>query len=284
MKLNIKHTLLALLASSLMLTSCLEDQEDEYKVIGGVPTVIIMETAPKMLDIGESFDLKVRYYSPNAVVTQLTVTESISSADGTEKSMTTTKDEAITGFKISDSYEFSYSYTASNAGLENTDIIIITFTLTAANGLSSSQSARSTIQVKDITPTCPEDITGTYLATTVADTPFDGTYDNTASPYTVTITENEDGTYAITDVTGGLYGEHYADIYSSNGVQELPADLDRAGCEISATDVPEDPGFQAAFGDNFLTTTGGVIDGTGTITYDFTNDAGDSGSTTLVKQ
>ena len=35
MKLNIKHTLVALLATSLMLTSCLEDQDEEYKVVGG---------------------------------------------------------------------------------------------------------------------------------------------------------------------------------------------------------------------------------------------------------
>lgn len=278
MKLNIKHTLIALLASSMMLTSCLEDQEEEYKVIGGVPTVILLNSAPATTDIGASFDLKIRYYSPNAVVNNINITEVITAADGTEKSSEKLKDEAITGFKTSDSYETSFTYTASNAALVKTDVITLTITLTTTSGLSASKV------VKTVIPDCPNDITGTYLATTIADTPFDGTYDNTGTPYEVTITENEDGTYAITDVTGGLYGEFYANEYSANGVQDLPAEMDRDGCEISATDVPEDPGFEAAFGENFLTTTGGVIDGVGTITYSFTNDAGDSGSTTLVKQ
>ena len=65
-----------------------------------------------------------------------------------------------------------------------------------------------------------------------AETPFDGQYDNTGTPYTVTITDNGDGTYAISDVTGGLYGEFYADAYSQMVYKTLPATLDRDGCEI----------------------------------------------------
>lgn len=278
MKLNIKHTLVALLATSLMLTSCLEDQDEEYQIVGAVPTVKLLNSAPATIDIGGSFDLEMRYYSPNVAVTKITVTEVITAADGTEKSTAIVEEQNITGFNTSDSYETSVSYTASNDDLVKTDVITLTITLMAANGLSSSEV------VKTVIPDCPNNIAGTYLATTDVETPFDGQYDNTGTPYTVTITDNGDGTYTISDVTGGLYGEFYADAYSSDGVQALPATLDRDGCEIGATDVPEDPGFEARFGPNLLTTTGGVIDGVGTITYQFTNDSGDDGGTILVKQ
>ena len=73
----------------------------------------------------------MRYYSPNVAVTNITITEVITAADGTEKSTEIVKDEAITGFNTSDSYETSFTYTASNADLVKTDVITLTITLTS---------------------------------------------------------------------------------------------------------------------------------------------------------
>jgi len=156
---------------------------------------------------------------------------------------------------------------------------VITLKVEIFNKNGLTRSAEVTIRTPDTCP--PGSIAGDYLATTIASTPFDGDYDNSASPYAVTISETgEENRFLVSDITGGLYAELYAPIY---GVSALPGELVREGCNVSATNVPEDPVFQAQFGDNFLNATG-TIDAEGVITYTFTNDAGDSGTVTLVRQ
>ncbi|TRX53016.1 hypothetical protein FNH22_21125 [Fulvivirga sp. M361] len=265
------YVLLAL--AVIVQTACEEDQEDlEYRVIGALPTVIITSDTPTALDLGATYNIDVLFYSPSIDITSLELVETI--GDGAE---TILEAELFSNFNRFGSQVRSFAYTPPMSA-EPGDEIIIEVRAIAANGLIRNPAFSAVVS------DCPSaSLEGTYLAVTTAQTPFDGPYDNTGSPFEVVITDNDNGTFGITDITGGLYGEFYADIYSNLGVVSLPAVLDRNSCEVSADDVPEDPGFQGSFGDNFLDATG-VIDGIGSITINFSNDSGDSGTTILVKQ
>ncbi|MDE0471034.1 MAG: hypothetical protein OXH57_03765 [Ekhidna sp.] len=284
---NIKFLILYLLILSIS-TSCLEEQDEEFSIVGAVPTIILLNKSeiPLTVDIGGSFDIDYRFFSPEVVVTKISITDTITSATGTEKNSGEIYSESISDFITDNSYERSLTYTASNAQLEAGDIITITIVLTASNDLSNS------LVITTVIPDCPEVIGGSYLATTIGETPFDGAYDNSASPHPVTITDNGDGTYDISDVTGGLYGDLYAKIYTEPGADEgkecdavtdLPATLVRDGCTIGATDIPDDAGFVCWLGSNPMQASG-IIDGKGVITISFSNVAEDNGTTTLVRQ
>lgn len=189
--------------------------------------------------------------------------------------------------------EATFPYTAAFSERKSQDTLVISYTIpelqesarifliaevVGVNKLTDEDS-----EFVDIILTCPDgSIAGTYLATTVATTPFDGPYDNTGNPYEVTITDLGNNEYMISDITGGLYGEFYAPLY---GVDDLPAELTREKCQAFAVDVPEDPQFEAAFGPNLLQATVTIGKSpSGELTIDFANEAGDSGSSKLVRQ
>ncbi len=257
---------------SLVYASCEDDQDPEYEVIGVIPTVIITSNTPGSLDLGATYDIDITFYSPNVNITALELVETIGT--GTETIIETVP---FSDFDRFGSKVRTFNY-APPATAQAGDEVTVAIRAQAANGLSALDDFTAVIS------DCPSaSLEGTYLATTMATTPFDGPYDNTGSPYEVTITDNGDGTFDITDITGGLYGEFYAGIYTNLGVAALPATFDRDGCGVSVEDVPEDPGFQGAFGDNLLDATG-IVDAMGNITINFTNDAGDAGTSVLEKQ
>jgi hypothetical protein len=192
--------------------------------------------------------------------------------------------------------ETTIPYTPAFSQLKSQDTLVISYTIPELQ-----ESARITIfaeivnvntltdeasQSLDLILACPPgSIAGTYLATTSATTPFDGEYDNTGTPYEVTITDLGNNEYLISDITGGLYGEFYPAAYPSIDVMELPADLTRDKCQVFAVDVPDDPAFEAAFGPNLLQASGVIgVSVSGDLTIDFFNSAGDSGSSKLIRQ
>ena len=135
MKLHIKSLIPCLLISGII-TSCLEKQEDEFTVIGAVPTVVLLNEPPEEVNVGESFDIEYRYFSPHVAVNRITITENITSAGGTQKADSEIFNEPISNFNTADSYERSFEYTVNNAALEAGDVITITITLSASNNLS----------------------------------------------------------------------------------------------------------------------------------------------------
>jgi len=149
---------------------------------------------------------------------------------------------------------------------------------------TTAEASSVTITILDDDLSCPIQLGGEYLATTIGGTPFDGDYDNSENPYPVTIIDNEDGTYTFSDVTGGLYGELYASIYVDPGntgtcdpLSGLVATLARdEDCITIGATVPDHPGFVCWLGPNDMTVTGTIADD-GVVTIDFENTAGDNG-------
>lgn len=273
--------LFVLLASSALLwTGCYEEPnwlDDNIESLGSIPVISSFSVVEdREYELGETVGLDLRFFSDDEIQEIV-----LSSIIGSQKEEVATFDYVPNFVADSQTDQLLMEYTIPNELPEGVDRIEL-----EANVINENQFNRTaTVTVVVKVPTvCDgvETIEGTYLATTTATTPFDGPYDNTGSPYTVTITETGDG-FLISDVTGGLYGEFYAAAYSDLGVQALPATLTRDECEVSATDVPEDPGFEAAFGPNLLNATGNIA-ADGTITLTYTNESGDSGVTVLSPQ
>jgi hypothetical protein len=109
---------------------------------------------------------------------------------------------------------------------------------------------------------CPSDLAGVYNSVNVG---TGGTVN-----YQVTITEVEPFTYRISDITGGVYAQVY-------GAEDNPAIFTELCGEISIIDQPD----LVFGGDSFNGT--GRVNPNGTITINWSNEAGDSGMTTLTR-
>ena len=131
---NIPVVFIALMVS---MTSCLEDPVEEFQIVGAVPTMILLSGPPPTVDPDGSFDISIRYYSPNVDVTGFTLTERIDDVNDVTKSESEVLTESVTGFDRSASYETSFTYTASNPALAGGDQITLTLTIQAANNLSN---------------------------------------------------------------------------------------------------------------------------------------------------
>jgi hypothetical protein len=273
--------LLALLASStLALTGCYEEPDwlgDNTVSLGNFPVISSFSVVDnREFELGETVELDLRFWS-DAPIQEIV----LSSLIGDTKTEAATFGYTPNFAEDSQTDKLLMSYTIPNELPEDVSSISLEVNIINENGLNRTRTVTVNVNVP---PVCAgvETIAGTYLATTSATTPFDGAYDNTGSPYEVTITETDDG-FLVSDITGGLYGEFYAAAYANLGVQDLPALLMRNECEVSATDVPEDPGFEAEFGANLLNATGNIA-ADGTITIEYTNEAGDVGTTVLAPQ
>ncbi len=271
--LTTKSFLAMLLAAFTFFMSCTEDEIKE--IVPVAPEVALVSTTPTSIEKGGSFEVEFTITSPTAEVTSWTITELVSEADGTAVSKKVIKDETVTDFDKTKVTTVKYTYTASDE-IKGGMNIKLTFAINAEKELSTELVVSTSVESTNYT--------GSYLATTVATTPFDGDYDNTETPYTVTIVDNEDGTITISDLTGGLYGEHYPPLYESTGVTDLPATLtiSEEGA-VTGENIPDDPGFVEAFGDGSFDVSNGTVDENGVFTYTFTNTAGDTGTVTLVK-
>lgn len=109
---------------------------------------------------------------------------------------------------------------------------------------------------------CPSDLAGLYNTVNVG---TGGTVN-----YQVTITEIEPFTYRISDITGGVYAQVY-------GAEDNPAIFTELCGEISIVDQPD----LVFGGDSFNGT--GRVNPDGTIRINWSNEAGDSGVTTLTR-
>lgn len=270
-----RTTICILLVSGLM--SCHEEPDflgDNTTSLGNFPKIYMNPLTPDQDSYkpGEVISTTLEFFSTSDIQ-EIRIYSEI---DDGEKKLENTFPyrPAFSEVKSQDTLVISYTVPE----LQESARITITAEIVNVNTLTDEAS-----QSFDVILDCPPgSIAGTYLATTVVTTPFDGTYDNTGDPYEVTITDLGNDQYAITDITGGLYGEFYADLY---GVSDLPATISRNECQVSAVDVPEDPVFEAAFGINLLNATGVIgVNVSGELTIDFSNEAGDTGTSQLIKQ
>lgn len=130
------------------------------------------------------------------------------------------------------------------------------------------ESGKHIIQV-----VCPSSLGGTYISNTT------GTSTNACCPNpitvdsTVTLTDDGDGKYTISDWSAGVYKMWYV----QNG---LPADTDLS---IQLTDLCGiiSAEFEEPFGNSTTTISGTLDENTGVITYTWQNGLGDTGMVTL---
>ncbi len=119
-------------------TSCLEDKEELYDVVGAVATIPVFSTPNIRPAAGSTITLSVRYYSPNAAVKELQLYEKIATADRTQ---VTTK--AITGFNTENSYVDTFEYTVP-ANATGRSIVLEVVAVTV-NDLTNSRTLTLTI-------------------------------------------------------------------------------------------------------------------------------------------
>ncbi len=278
-----KNILYSILMISFLAVSCSETPDfigDNSETVGITPNIYMnpLSNPANQEDgyqMGEVITTSLEFFSTTDIQ-EIRVYSKIGNADR-ELEVTIPYMPAFSQLKSQDTLVISYTIPE----LQESARITIFAEIVNVNTLTDEAS-----QSIDVILECPDgSIAGTYLATTIATTPFDGEYDNTGTPYEVTIMDLGNNEYLISDITGGLYGEFYPAAYPSIDVMELPADLTRDKCQVFAVDVPDDPAFEAAFGPNFLQAIGVIgVSVSGDLTIDFFNSAGDSGSSKLIKQ
>ena len=138
MKLINKYFILVLCILTLGTTSCLEDKEELYDVVGAVATIPVFNASNNRPAAGSTVTLTVRYYSPDAAVKELQLYEKIGTADRTQ---VTTK--AINGFNTENSYVDTFDYTVP-ANATGRSIVLEVVAVTA-NDLTNNRTLTLTI-------------------------------------------------------------------------------------------------------------------------------------------
>ncbi|MBT1696571.1 hypothetical protein KK083_06790 [Fulvivirgaceae bacterium PWU4] len=125
-----KNILLNALVVLIGLTSCFDEKEEDYKIIGAVGTVSVMTVTKSTPTVGEQITVNIRYFSENVAVKQLRLTQTI----GSDVTVVATKD--VTGFDINNSYVDTFTYTVPAAPLNT--VIKLTTEIETVNNLTNS--------------------------------------------------------------------------------------------------------------------------------------------------
>ncbi|HJW30673.1 MAG TPA: hypothetical protein VJ508_15675, partial [Saprospiraceae bacterium] len=142
---------------------------------------------------------------------------------------------------------------------------------------SSGAGGAFTIQVTTAITCPPLDISGTYNVVSAVGRSTDGCCpeETTVSGDKVTVTVLDATTFAVSDITGGLYFEWY-DVYGITGPNDTPGKLAYNCQEVLITDTPEPFGTQ-------MQGSGTYDPASGRIVYSWSNGYGDQGTVTLVR-
>jgi hypothetical protein len=280
--LNIKSAFVATICT-LLLAGCYKESnwldENTTKGAGNYPVIATFtSTNGKKFKAGQVVKLDLRYWSldPIKEIKFSSIIDGVTAPVSTLPYSANFAEDSQT-----DKLLFDYTVPSTPETVKKMKIEAL---ITNENGLTRA----STYEIELLFPlTCDQGpLTGTYKASTTATTPFDGPYDNTANPYTVTLTDLGSNKYGISDITGGLYKE----LYGAFGGADLYAEItrininDNAGGTVSCgielkdwvdTVFPTPP--------NTFNATGKINDD-GSITIDWSNTFGDVGKTILRKQ
>lgn len=115
MKKTNNNIILALLALMICLSSCFDDDNDEYTVVGAVATIpifsipnpIVPNTPNYRVAAGENLKVAIRYYSEHVKVVQYRVIEDFQNGSST----TTLYTKDVADFDIRNSYIDTLRYT-----------------------------------------------------------------------------------------------------------------------------------------------------------------------------
>ncbi|MBX2958234.1 MAG: hypothetical protein KF846_18870 [Cyclobacteriaceae bacterium] len=123
----------------LVLPSCiLEDEDDEYTIVGGVATVTVWSPSKLNPTANEAMTIRALYFSEHAPVEELRFYAKVGAAD---RELIETV--AITNHNTADSYERVFNYTVP-AGTPATTFIVFTIEVETPKDLVTTRSTPST--------------------------------------------------------------------------------------------------------------------------------------------
>jgi hypothetical protein len=126
-----KNILFSALAIIIGLTSCFDEKEEDYQIIGAIGTVSLLTPSKTQPAPGEQIVLNFRYYSEHVAVKQVRLTQTI--MPGGTREVVATKD--IADFDINDSYVDSFNYTVPAVALNT--VIKLTLEVETVNDLTN---------------------------------------------------------------------------------------------------------------------------------------------------
>lgn len=100
-----KYFILLAIFFLISFTSCFDEYDEEYDIIGAVATIPIFVVAETDPAPGETVTINLRYYSENVAVRQIRIVEVVGTS---AEKVVITKD--ITDHKLEDSYEEAFFY------------------------------------------------------------------------------------------------------------------------------------------------------------------------------
>ena len=156
--------------------------------------------------------------------------------------------------------------------LEVGDVIALTFEVNTADGRVLRTGGSPLL----INASCPSDLAGTYDVTATGTSTDPCCPDQTTVTSTVTLTDEGNGLYTISDFSGGLYLEWY-DVYGITSTDDSPGTF-RDVCNNLTFENTTEP-FNTA-----VTGTGSVDGSTGVITLSWVNGYDDEATLTLTPQ
>lgn len=100
-----KLILFLLTILALSLTSCFEEEERLYNILGGVATIPVFTLSKTNPTAGETITVTIRYYSEHADVTNLRLKNRIGAGD-----LTVVQTVPVTNFDRKNSYVHTFNY------------------------------------------------------------------------------------------------------------------------------------------------------------------------------
>ena len=132
------YSLALMLLTSMVMSACFEEKDDDFTVLGPVASIPAFTLSKNNPTAGETITVSIRYYSENIAVEEIRLTETIGTGAAT---VVTTK--SITDFDINDSYvdTFDYVVPAVAAGT----VIRLTVEIQTTNDLMNSRFGNVTV-------------------------------------------------------------------------------------------------------------------------------------------
>jgi hypothetical protein len=134
-----KNILLSALVIMIGLTSCFEEKDDDYTIVGAVASIPVFTPSKSEPVAGEQITVNVRYYSEKAQVTEIRFTEKIGAGTAT-----VLQTKSITGFDVKNSYTDSFTYTVPAVAVGTK--IVLAAEVETVNDLMNSKSATITVK------------------------------------------------------------------------------------------------------------------------------------------
>jgi hypothetical protein len=133
-----KNILLISLIAMTALTSCFEEKDDDYTIVGAVASIPVFTLSKSNPVAGEQITVSITYYSENAKVNEIRLTETVGTG-----AAAVVQTKSIADFDTKNSYTDSFVYTvpASSVGTK----IVLAVEIQTINALVNSKSGTITV-------------------------------------------------------------------------------------------------------------------------------------------